>query len=253
MLFDPLRARRVTLFVTFLAALAALAYVVANDAMFDALGDGAHALFFVSLVVFVTGLIVAAMFGRFARIRAALLASDALARWTTSREEWAAFAKADAPVTRADQRVTLGLILFFAVAIPGVMVAMGGDPKILAVIGLGIVGLGFVGYAIGRRYAASAARFRDGAVAVSRDGLIVNGAFHGWRLFGSRLVDAEIDGEARPAVLSVTYSYWSRGGPQYVTARAPIPHAALAAAHAAVAELRRAAHAGPLRDDPAKA
>jgi hypothetical protein len=238
MLSDPLRAFRVTVAVGLLATAWVAIYALFNERLRAAVGDGAHASAFLAGAVAIASLFVAVMFRRFARIRAGLIEGRALARWRASPEEWSAFARAAEPHVAADQRVTLGLILVFAILIPGAMALFGGDAKSLAFIALGIAAVGAAGYGLGRRHAAKSLRYRDGAVALGRDGLIVNGAFHGWTIFGSRFVDADIDETRAPAILRVAYVYRSRSGEQSVTARAPVPKQALAQARAAVAALR---------------
>ncbi|MBK9083474.1 MAG: hypothetical protein IPL88_16010 [Rhizobiales bacterium] len=238
MLSDPLRAVRIAVAVG-LAAMAWVAiYALFNERLRAAIGDAAHASAFLAGAVAIASMVVASMFRRLARIRAALLADAALARWRASPAEWRDVERVVGPEVAADHRVTLGLIVFFAVLIPVVMALLGGDARVLAAIAAGIVALGLLGYALGRRHAKNQFRYRDGAVALGRDGLVVNGAFHGWAVFGSRLVDAVLDETRTPAILRVTYVYRSRAGDQSVVARAPVPKAALAQARAAVAALR---------------
>ena len=241
MLSDPLRARRNTLIVAALAAAWMAIYVMFNDEIVRAMGDGAHALVFVALVALVAliaCLIVAAMFSRLARERAALKQGETLARWRVTRQEWDAFAQVDAPATRRDRRRTLWLILFFAAVIPAGMALTGKDPKILFIIALFIMGVGLLGYGLGRRLAGEGARYRDGEVSLGRDGVIVNGAFHSWSLIGSGLESATVDETKTPAQIEIVYSFLTRAGLQCETVRAPIPAVAAPAAQAAVGRLR---------------
>ena len=237
MLSDPLRAMRVTLAVGGAALVWIAAYAILNEAILDAIGDAAHALFFASIVVAASSAVIALVFRRFDRIRGELMAGRTLARWRVTKQEWEAFARKDEPATRADQRVTLGLIVFFAVVIPAVMALGGGDPQVLAVIALGVGAVGFLGYGLGRRQAQAVARYRDGVVALGPDGIIVNGAFHSWRTVGGRIVGAGIDARETPALMTLVYAYWLRSGEQHVTVRAPVPRASLDAARAALAKL----------------
>ena len=196
--------------------------------------------FFVSIVVAASSAVIALVFRRFARIRGELMAGRTLARWRVTKQEWEAFARKDEPATRADQRATLGLILLFALAIPAAMALGGGEPKLLAAIALGVGAIGCLGYGLGRRQAKAVARYRDGVVALGRDGMLVNGAFHSWRTVGGRIVGARIETDEKPAALTLVYAYWMRSGEHHVTVRAPIPPSALAQARAALARLPRA-------------
>jgi len=245
MLTDPRRAMWVTIVIGALAALWIAVYILFNEPLLDAMGDGAHASAFLSAVVAVSCVFIALMFRRFARVRDGLRLKEALARWRVDRREWDLFARAVAPDVAADMRVTLGLIVFFAVVIPGAMALGGMDPVVLFWIALGIVGVGLLGYGLGRRQTAAVYRFRGGEVALGRDGIEVNGAFYVWGVVGSRLDSVEIGEHVRPPRLTLVYAYWTRTGEQFVTVYAPVPTAELARVRAALAKLDESAAAAP--------
>lgn len=237
MLSDPRRALWITIAVGALAALWIGVYVLFNEELLDAIGDGAHASAFLSAVIAVSCVFIALMFRRFARVREGLRLQQALARWRVERGEWKTFARAVAPGVAADMRMTLGLIVFFAVVIPGAMALGGMDPAILFWIALGIIGVGFLGYGLGRRQTAAVYRYRGGEVALGRDGIEVNGTYHVWGVVGSHLVSAEIEEHVVPARLTLVYAYWMRAGEQFVTVYAPVPAAELKRVAAALGKL----------------
>lgn len=245
MLFDPRLAMWISLAVGALAALWICVYALCHAPLREAMGDGAHASAFLCGVIAVSSLFVALMFRRFARVRESLRRREPLARWRVDPADWRVFARAVAPIVAGDRRVTLGLILFFAVTIPAAMALFGMDPAILFWIALGVAGVGLVGYGLGRRHAAAAYRYRDGAVALGRDGIEVNGAWHVWGVAGSRLVSADLEEHVAPARLTLVYAYGMRAGEQFVTVYAPVPAAELKRVAAALASLGAPALAPP--------
>jgi hypothetical protein len=237
MLLDGAKAMRIAFLIALLAFGWIAVYIEFNDALLRRIGDAAHASAFLSLFVGLTALISAFYFRRLAQIRAGLTQGAAIGRWRVSRADWDAFARIDEPETEAGQRGTLLIIVFFAIVIPALMALFMGDVEIFAGISLGIMAIGCLGYALGRSAAKTHMRYRDGIVAISEQGALVNGVAHGWALPGSRLTGVEFDAAAKPAVLSIAYSYWTRTGPQTVTFRAPVPADASAEAKKTAAHL----------------
>jgi hypothetical protein len=237
MLLDGAKAMRIAFLIAAFAFCWIAVYIVFNDALLRRMGDAAHASAFLSLFVGLTAFILAFYFRRLASIRTGLQQGVAIGRWRVSRADWDAFARVEEPETEAGHRGALLIIVFFAIVIPGIMALIKGDAEIFAVISLGIMAIGGLGYVLGRNAAKAHLRYRDGVVAVSERGALVNGVAHGWALPGSRLVGVEYDAALKPAVLSIVYRYWTRTGPQYVTVRAPVPAEAIAEAKETAAHL----------------
>ncbi|ADP72362.1 hypothetical protein Rvan_3165 [Rhodomicrobium vannielii ATCC 17100] len=252
MLLDGAKAMRISLLIA-LAAFGWIAvYIEFNEELRRRIGDGAHASAFLSLFVGLSAFITAFYFRRLARIRADLAQGKPLARWLVARGDWDAFAATEARETEEGHRATLFIILGFAVVIPAVLALILGDAQIFAVISLGIMAVGAIGFLLGRNAAKAHLRYRDGVVSVGEDGVLVNGVVHGWRLPGSALVGVELDESATPAVLAITYAFWTRGGRQYVTVHAPVPSDAIAEARAAVDRLQARAEGRAPERTPSK-
>ncbi|MBL8588351.1 MAG: hypothetical protein JNK46_07470 [Methylobacteriaceae bacterium] len=245
MLFDARRAMWATIATGGLAALWIAVYVLFNAPLRAAIGDAAHASAFLSLTIAAASVFVALMFRRLALIRDGLGRQAALARWRVERGEWERFARAVAPQVASGMRATLAMIVVFAIAIPAALALAGYDASVLFWIALAIIGVGLTGYGLGRRHARAVYRYRDGAVALGRQGIVVNGAFHGWGVRGSRLVSAELDDGASPARLTLRYAFPTRAGEQVETVYAPAPAAALTSVRAALARLRAGDDAAP--------
>lgn len=237
MLTDPIKAFWISLAVGFSGFAWLVAFALAGDALHRMMGDAAFALTLLALLAFLAGLIVAVVFLRFARIRAALIEKQALARWRVSEKEWRDFAADVAPEAEADRRAIFLTIVAFGIAIPAIMALLGGDPAILSGIALMIIAIAAAGLALGRRMGADQARYRSGLVALGARGLLVNDMFHSWDLLGSKLVSAEIVESGGGLRLQLVYAYLLRGNLQYVTVRAPIPPQAADDARAAVQRL----------------
>jgi len=214
-------------------------FILFNDAVMRVIGDAAFALMFVSLVIGISAIIIAFMFRRHAAIRRRLVRGEGvLARWTVGPQDWLVFVRKVFPEIASNFRMTLGLIVFFAIVIPGGMALMiGKDYHIFAWIGLGIMLIGLLGHWLGTRQAKRNLTYRGGAVAFSNDGIIVNGAYQGWGIPGSKLAAVDYH-DGSPGILKLTYSYWTKGGPQYVDVFAPVPAAVAASVEAALPKLR---------------
>lgn len=245
MLLEGARAMRIALAIGVAALAWIVTYVVFNTPVRARLGDAAHGITFLALFVAVCSAIVVFMLRRLAKVRAALIDGAGLVRWHVDRADWDAFARAETRRAAADNRAGLWLILGFAVVIPGGLALLGGGPNVLAVIAVAIAALGGSSFLLASHIAQAHRRYRDGVVAIGPDGALVNGVVYSWSLPGSRIMDARVDEGSRPIEFIVAYASRTRRGEQSVMIRAPIPEAALEAAHLAATRLKALARDAP--------
>ena len=234
---DPRRVLVVMLIVAALCLLWLAAIGVADDALAARLGMNRHAITFLAVVFGLFALVAAAIFARFAAVRAELLAGRrVIGRWRVDEATWAAFAPAALADDAADKRTALAVVLFF------VVVCFGGfalaDPEAapaMASAGLAVAVVMIAAFVLGGRTQASQWRRRTGEVIVGERGLLRDGVLHVWAVPLSRLVGARI--QDRPLGLSVVYGWWSRMGWQEVGVAVPVPRDALATARTTAARL----------------
>ena len=221
-------------------------YILDGDALHAATGSAVHALAFLSFFALVVAVISLLFLRRFRVARQDLLDRKAtLGHWHVDPDDWRRFLAETEPETEADRRSIAITIAAFAVLVTGGMaLVLQKDFGILAAIALGIVAIAAVGWMLGRRIEHTQHVYRDGDVTVGKDGILVNGVLHVWRVTGSRLGSARLE-EGRPARLRVGYRYWTRTGPRFVEAVAPVPEGAVAEARQVCRDLERLAKGSP--------
>jgi hypothetical protein len=224
MLSDPRIGLVASLIVVGFGVLWFAALWLAGDEIWERLGDLQHAITFFSIFAIASGLAVSLLFRRYASVRADLLAGrDVLARWTVDPSEFSEFSPVAEARDRADKRGALTLILGLMVLIFGAFGIY--DPEaapMMFAIGGGFAVIIVLAFLWSNRIRRKHLAFRTGEVIVGRRGLLVNGVLHVWGGFLSWLSGATLE-KGPPAILTITYGYLARYGPQYVSVALPVP------------------------------
>jgi hypothetical protein len=160
-----------------------------------------------------------------------------LARWTVEPKEFAAFSPRAEERDRVEKTGALIFILvLLALAFGAVsLYDLEAAPMMLS-IGGGVAIVIVLAFLWGNRIRRIHLTFRTGEVIVGRRGLLVNGVLHAWGGLLSWLSGAALEA-GPPAILTVTYGYLARYGPQYVSVPLPVAPDSVAAAEQAAAEL----------------
>lgn len=244
-LTDP----RIGLRISFLAGAAAaswlLAQWVASDAIWNALsrflGYGIHAITFLSIFTLVACPFVALLFYRYARVKADLLAGrNVIARWKVDPASFMTFSPVAEARDRAEKRGALYLMFFFIALIFGAFALL--DPEIapaMLTVGAGTALILAVAFWLSNRVRKRHLQMRSGEIIVGTEGLLVNDVLHVWSAFLSWLVGAEIE-QGPPSILTITYAFWGRYGPQFVGVMLPIGPGQMDLALAVKERLRQA-------------
>jgi hypothetical protein len=241
MLSDPRIGRAVALSVTTLALLWLLAIAVASDAIYARLGMGMHPITFLAIFAALAGGAVAALFQRFATVKAELAQGlRVLGRWSVDRATFATVAPAALAADDADKRGVLRVILAFVAVIFGAVALI--DPDVALVmmaVAAGLAAIVGLAFWLGRRTMRRHWVWRGGEAVVGERGLVFNGVLHVWDAPLTQLRGARVS--ASPPALVVAYRYWSRAGAQGIETVIPVPRGAMAEARAVADRLNAAA------------
>ncbi len=177
---------------------------------------------FFAIVAGVTWLV----FRRRARILDRFLSGrDVLATWQVPPETWTRHVAVDLEAEKQGKKVLFLITAFWCALIGGgfaLFADEGGGIVALVLAGVLLILVPFA-FWLPRRRAARLAR-STASVIVGRDGVLVGGELHDWKLAGSFFCEAAIDDSTDPNTLRFDYAYLSpRAGLVPVEVRAPIP------------------------------
>lgn len=185
--------------------------------------DGGFAIAAVCVVISLTAFICAVVFWWMSRKEDKLKNGENFAHWTYTDDEWQKFAQLEKGLDASYKKTLYVIIVVFAVLCGGgfwIMDPENGVYVAYAMLGL-IVFMGLVAFISIKTSAASLKR--KGEAYISKDGVIMNGAFHAWSLVGSRFEDAAYHQENDPKYIEFTYSFVARYGRQTAQVRVPVP------------------------------
>ena len=228
MLFNPRNGYIASAVTAAAAGLWLLAAMLFGDDIYQRMGSAMHALTLLSIFVCLAALAVAFLFRKMSRVRADLLSGrDVIAKWHVGETAWHQFAQEEHATDGDEKRSVLALIIFFAaLSCGGLALANPNDAGLLALIAAGISAVMGFAYFMGRRVVWSQLDYRSGDIIVGRQGLMRDGVLHVWDLGLSWLEAPHIEEKPVP-VLTVSYAYWARYGPQGVNVRLPFERSEL--------------------------
>lgn len=222
-----------------------LVSLVFGDEIYQRMGSAMHALTFISIFVCLAGLAVAFLFRKMSQVRLDLLSGrDVIAKWHVGETAWRQFADEERKADGDEKRSILALIILFAaLSCGGIALANPNDAGLLALIGAVISTVMGFAYFMGRRLVRSQLGYRGGDIIVGQKGLMRDGVLHVWDLGLSWLEAPHIEEKPVP-VLTVSYAYWARYGPQGVIVRLPFERGELSLVREAARRLEEIAR-GP--------
>jgi hypothetical protein len=188
--------------------------------------DWMFAVMFFSLVMFVTSIVVALMYGKRARITGSILRGEnLLAHWTYTEEEWNRYARTEHQEFKHYNRSLFLLVVVISVVI-GIIFIIGNpdDWQIFAVIILGIIAIAGISAWLAVALSKRQNRKYHGEVFITAEGVFINRVLHLWKGYGAALEGAVYDDSERAIpVIVIDYSAPSRSGSQTWTVRVPVP------------------------------
>jgi hypothetical protein len=169
-----------------------------------------------------------------------LVGRNVIARWTVDPASFKKFSPVAEARDRAEKRGALYLIFFFVFVIFGGIALM--DPEVafpMLATGAALALIVTIAFWFGNRIRKRHLQLRSGEIIVGTQGLLVNDVLHVWSVFLSWLVGAEIE-KGPPPILTITYAFWGRYGPQYVGVMLPIGPGQMALARSVEERLQQA-------------
>jgi hypothetical protein len=188
--------------------------------------DGGYALTFVSIFIFIMGIIIMAIyFKRASALDEMFQSKNLLAHWTYSEHEWRAYAERENREQVEINRSMFILISAIALIVGVLFVIAVPDSLISTTITIGglIIIIGFTAFFV-TWYRRAQNRKRIGEVYINRDGAYINRELHTWKSLGGKLEGASLNDKfLGQSILNFEYSAPSRNGRDYYTARIPVP------------------------------
>ncbi len=209
-----------------LAAAAAGFFMTASVPLFDIdISGGGGAMIMVGLLIGFTGLIVALLFVKFARVLGRMIRGEGvLAHWTYDPAFWKAFLAGEEREVKGEMRglfiivASLCGLVFVSVLIADVQAAMWIGAALAVTLALCALGA----WHRVRCLRGNAAAGSVPEVLIGREGVWLNGDFFTWAFISARL---ESVGMAHGSgdVLEINFSSSAKNGRQYTTVHIPIP------------------------------
>jgi hypothetical protein len=215
-----------------------------NTAIFGIDGfDGGFALASVSILIFIMGIIVMAIYFPRAKVLDKMLRGEnLLAHWTYSENEWRAYAEREHREQVELNRGMFLMIAIIAVIVGVIFVIIEPDALLSTAIAIGgIIGIiGITAFSV-TFYRRAQNRKLLGEVYLNRDGVYINRELHTWKSLGCKLESASIDDKyLGQTILVFNYSAPSRTGRDHFSARVPVPLGKEAEAERVLAEIKKA-------------
>ena len=188
--------------------------------------DGGFALAFVSIFVFIMGIIIMVIYFRRARALDKMIKGEnLLAHWTYSANEWRAYAEREHREQVETNRAMFITISVIAVIVGVIFVIAVPDSLMSTLISMGglIIIIGFTAVFV-TWYRRSQNQKYIGEVYINRDGAYINRELHTWTGLGARLENASMDDKhLGQAIMSFGYSAPGRYNRYFYNARVPVP------------------------------
>ncbi len=214
-----------------------------NTALFGIDGfEGGFALSFVSIFMFIMGIIIMIIYFRRASVLDGMLNGDnLLAHWTYSEHEWRAYAEREHREQVEINRSMFFLITIISIIVGVLFVVAVPDSLLSTSITVGgiIIIIGFTAFFVTWYRRAQNRKFL-GEVYLNRDGVYLNRELHTWKSLGARLEGVALDDRhLGQAILIFEYSAPGKNGRYSYSARVPVPLGKEADARRLTAEFKK--------------
>lgn len=177
------------------------------------------------IFIFITGMVSAIVLWRTGGKKSAVQKGENLiAHWIYSDQEWKDFTETENKVNRSEKKMLFFIITGFAVLFSVIFVIA--DPEngiFVAYVMMALIVIIAFTVLLSTKLAHLKNLKHKGEAYISIDGVIINGTFHGWKMFGNQFEGVSYSRESIPKYLEFTYSYIARHGRQNETVRLPVP------------------------------
>jgi len=148
-----------------------------------------------------------------------------IAHWLYTDQEWKDFTETENKINKSEKKTLFFIITGFAILFSVIFVIA--DPEsgiFVAYVMMGLVVIIAITALLSTKLAHLKNLKNKGEAYISLDGVIINGTFHSWNLFGNRFEGVTYSDQSIPKYLEFTYSIITRYGRQNQTVRLPVPH-----------------------------
>ena len=179
---------------------------------------------FFSIFLALTFAITSGIYASMAK-RLNMVFSDAniIAHWKYSPEEWSSYSKEEFKKQKSENWGLFLLISVITIVVGGIFTLTHRDawkPLTIGLLGL-LVLLAIIAFTIPRTKYARDRKNIDPEVYICLNGIYLAGEFHIWNFFSSKLEYVNFD--ENEMLIIIKYSYRTRTGTSYATARIPVP------------------------------
>jgi len=187
--------------------------------------DNCYAISAGFILIFIFGIVSFFVYRRMGRQETLVKSGEKLiAHWFYTDQEWKDFTETENKLNKSEKKMLFFIIAGFALLF-GVIFFIadpeGGIFVVYAMLALIVI---IAATAIITTKLAHLKNLRNkGEAYISLEGVIINGTFHAWNLYGSKFESVTFARESIPKYLEFTYSIVARHGRQNQTVRVPVP------------------------------
>ena len=177
------------------------------------------------IFIFILGIVSAIVYGRIGSKETSVKSGDKLiAHWTYTDLEWKNFTEEENKINRSEKKMLFLIIAGFAIFFSIIFVVS--DPEngiFVAYTMLALIIIIAITAILSTKLAHLKNLKNKGEAFISIDGVIINGTFHAWNLFGNQFENVTYNQDITPKYLEFTYSIIARHDRQNESVRLPVP------------------------------
>jgi|GEM_PF-2166199 len=188
--------------------------------------DNCYAISAGFIFIFILGIVSFFVYRRMGKQETLVKSGEKLiAHWFYTDQEWKDFTETENKLNKSEKKMLFFIIAGFALLFGVIFFIADPEGGIFVVYAmLALIVIIAVTALLSTKLAHMKNLRSKGEAYISLDGVIINGTFHAWTLYGNRFESVTFARESIPKYLEFTYSIVARHGRQNQTVRLPVPH-----------------------------